>query len=336
MTAQILHCAGREFWLARCQPKTMERPVVEHLASPHSDNKMSSRELLLKLKPCPPSGEGVHSWLFHAACCAVEAGITDNQAVGEIEALMTRHPNPPCEIEDALRATRGERRSPSIPWPQVNEEQIEAIACDNAEILDLWRSWRRARSHQSYTEEIIDRLFPGNPWLCVGRTNQSFHTRRREDWRGQLAEYSLIVPSPMISQSGLTKSGHRSHHSLANTGSRRYLIIEADCGGLRRQAAVIWHLAKIAPLATAVFSGSKSLHGWFFCEGEPEDKLLRFMKLAVSLGADKRMWLGSQFCRIPDGRRSDNKNSDALKLCGWDDVPQGRQATLYFNPQALR
>jgi hypothetical protein len=139
----------------------------------------------------------------------------------------------------------------------------------------------------------------------------------------------------MLNETGLTRSGHRSHHSLANTAPRRYLIIEADCGGLRQQAALIWHLAKIAPLAAAVFSGSKSLHGWFFCEGESEDKLLGFMKLAVSLGADKHMWLRSQFCRIPDGRRSDNKTSDALNLCGWE-VPPGRQALLYFNPQTIR
>jgi hypothetical protein len=60
------------------------------------------------------------------------------------------------------------------------------------------------------------------------------------------------------------------HHSLANTGPRRYLIIEADCGDLHQQAAVIWHLAKIAPLAAVVFSGSKSLHGWYFCGNESE------------------------------------------------------------------
>ena len=198
----------------------------------------------LNVKPCPPSGDGVHSWLFHAACCAVEAGLSDDQAAEEIEALMTRLPNPPSEIEDALRAARGERRSPSILWPQVNGEQIEAIAQDDTGVLDLWKSWRRLRSAESCTEEIIDRLFPGNPWLCVGQSNQSFSTRRREDWRGHLSAYSLIVPSPMSSQTGLTKGGRQSCHTLANTGPRRFLIIEADRGGLRQQAAVIWHLAK--------------------------------------------------------------------------------------------
>jgi hypothetical protein len=114
------------------------------------------------------------------------------------------------------------------------------------------------------------------------------------------------------------------------------VIIEADCGGLDQQAAVIWHLAKYAPLAAVVFSGSKSLHGWFYCKGASEEQLSKFMKYAVSLGADKRMWLPSQFCRMPGGYRMDPKRTDALRLYGWDDVPIGRQALLYFNPQALQ
>ena len=293
-------------------------------------------ELLLNVKPCPPSGQGVHRFIFHAACRAIEAGMKDEQAIEIIEAMMTRSPNPPTEIEDALRSARGEQRVPTVVWPSVNREQVEAITRANAETLDLWRSWRRVRSDESHTEEIIDRLFPGNPWLCVGRSNESFRTQKREDWRGQLANYSLIVPSPMIAETGLTKNGRLSQHSLANTGPRRFLIIEADCGDLHQQAAVIWHLAKTAPLAAVVFSGSKSLHGFFFCEGEPEEELLEFMKDAVSLGADPRMWLRSQFCRMPDGWRSDAKSSDALKQCGWDHIPHGRQAMLYFNPQAIQ
>ena len=274
--------------------------------------------------------------IFHAACRAIEAGMKDEQAIEAIEAMMTRPPNPASEIEDALRSARGERRSSTIQWPHINHEQIEAIARDPRGILNLWKSWRHSTGTESHTEEIIDRLFPGNPWLCVGKSNRAFCTRRREDWRGHLNAHSLLVPSPMTCETGLTKSGHRSCHTLANTGPRRFLIVEADRGPLEQQAAVIWHLATLAPLAIVVFSGSKSLHGWFFCEGTSEDKLLKFMRYAVSLGADQRMWLRSQFCRMPDGCRSDGKSSDALALCGWDGIPTGRQALLYFNPQAIQ
>jgi hypothetical protein len=289
------------------------------------------------VKPCPPSGDGVHSWLFHAACSAVEAGMPDEQAAEEIEKMMTRNPNPPSEIEDALRAARGERRSASILWPQVNEEQIEAIVQDGMRLLDFWQaSPFEMHAGENRAEDVIDILFPGNPWLCVGQSARVFRTQRRENWRGQLDKYALIVPSPMTNETGLTKDGRESCHTLDNTGPRRFLVIEADRGHLDQQAAVIGHLATYAPLAAVVFSGSKSLHGWFFCKGTSEDTLLRFMRYAVSLGADKRMWLPSQFCRMPDGCRSDRKTSTTLSSCGLVGIPTGRQALIYLNPHVVR
>ena len=41
----------------------------------------------------------------------------------------------------------------------------------------------------------------------------------------------------------------------------------------------------------AVFSGGKSLQGWFYAEGAPEFALLAFMGGAVRLGADPATWL---------------------------------------------
>src|SRR5205814_10006262 len=82
----------------------------------------------LNVKPCPTSGDGVHDWVFHAACRAVEAGLTDEQADPIIEAMMTRYPSPATEVGDALNSARGTRSRSSLRWPQINEEQIEAIA----------------------------------------------------------------------------------------------------------------------------------------------------------------------------------------------------------------
>jgi hypothetical protein len=290
----------------------------------------------LNLKTCATAGEGCHKWLFYAACRAVEAGLSDEQAVEIIEPLMTRAPNPPSEIEDALKSARGERRGPSLLWPQVNDEQVEAIAQNGMKVLDFWQaSPFEMQKGESRAEDVIDILFPSNPWLCVGRSARLFRTQQREKWRGQLHRYALIVPSPMTGQTGLTKRGRPSCHTLNNTGPRRFLIIEADRGSLDRQAAVIDHLATYAPLAAVVFSGSKSLHGWFVCKGASEDKLLKFMQHAVSLGADSKMWLRSQFCRTPDGHRYDGKNSQALSLCGLDGIPAGRQALIYLDPKVI-
>ena len=39
------------------------------------------------------------------------------------------------------------------------------------------------------------------------------------------------------------------------------------------QSAVLIHLAKRAPLALAVHSGSKWIHGWFYVPVNPEERL---------------------------------------------------------------
>jgi hypothetical protein len=130
-------------------------------------------------------------------------------------------------------------------------------------------------------------LFLNNPLLCCGKSNSKFATRPREDWRGHLAEQQLIVPSSMLARIGLTQDGKESEHCLANTGPRRFLVIEQDGGTIDEQAAILFHLAERAPLALAAHSGSKSLYGWFYCHGQSEERLLKFMRYAVSLGADK-------------------------------------------------
>jgi hypothetical protein len=290
------------------------------------------------LRPCPASGEGVHTWIFYAACRLITAGLSVEEAEREIEALMTRLPDPPSEIMDALRSARGDRSRSTPRWTQVNPVAIAEIVKNGPTLLELVSRSPEPIQFvpQSRTELIIDTFFPGNPWLCVGEASNRFYTARREEWRGRLDKQSLIVPSPMCAQKGCTKEGKLSCHSADNTGPRRFLITEFDSGALDQQAGLLWHLARFAPLALVVFSGSRSLHGWFFCQDQPENKLTRFFDYAHSLGACQGMWQPSQFARMPDGTRHDGKTSDALKIAGIQNVPSGRQTVLYFNPGVIR
>jgi hypothetical protein len=97
-------------------------------------------------------------------------------------------------------------------------------------------------------------------------------------------------------------------------------VVEQDRGSIDEQAGVLLHLAQRTPLAIAVHSGSKSIHGWFFCAGQPEETLQKFMRYAVSLGADQAMWTRSQFARLPGGRRDTGE---------W-------QTVYFFNPEVLK
>jgi len=124
----------------------------------------------------------------------------------------------------------------------------------------------------------------------------------------------------MTSITGLTQDGRESKHALSNTGPRRFLVVEFDGGGFDQQAAILLHLAQYAPFVLVLDSGRRSLHGWFFCKETDDQSQLKFMRYAVSLGADKAMWTRSQFVRMPDALR-DNGN--------W-------QRVIYFNPELIK
>ncbi len=279
----------------------------------------------------PRAGEGVNLYLYRVA--------------------LKLHPyRSECEIADILRAVtvgcgrvvtekeirRAVENSKAVawkpgseppgratpPWPPLNGEQREAvIAGMGVGLVDLWEmSPVRFEDDDSHCEETLDTLFPGNPLLCCGKSSLDFATRSREHWRGKLGDLQLIAPSPMTARTGLTQKGNVSEHSLENTGPRRYLVVEQDRGSLDEQAAILLYLAQFAPLAIVAHSGSKSLHGWFFCQGQSEERLRAFMHHAVILGADPATWTRSQFVRIPGGKR-DNGN---------------RQTVFYLNPGVIK
>lgn len=279
------------------------------------------------LAATPRRGEGLNNWFYRVAR-VLHPYRTAADIVQLLAAVTAGNAVKPGEIERAVeRSARtawqpGQRAFPVAPiWPRVNAEQREAVCASGLGLVDLWEtSPVRFEDNASHPEEVIDALFPGDPLLCVGQSNSRFETRHRERWRGRLAGMQLIVPSPMSAHTGHTQEGRVSEHSLENTGPRRFLVVEQDSGDADEQSAVLLHLAERAPLALAVHSGSKSIHGWFIAAGQPEERLHRFMRYAVSLGADRATWTRSQFVRMLGGTR-DNGNP---------------QTIYFFNPEAVK
>jgi len=281
------------------------------------------------LSAVPKAGEGFHNWLFRVARALWKCGRDENEirAILENAASTCGRFVPQREIDDAIRNSQVSAfqplSAPHHPWPALNREQREAVIQETQfELVDLWEmSPIKFRDNKARAEEIIDGLFPGNPLLCCGKTQAEFDTKPRSKWRGELASMQFIVPNPMIKWVGQTQEGKESAHSLEATGPRRFLVVEQDIGTVDEQAAILWHLAGRAPPALAVHSGSKSIHGWFYCAGQDEEKILRpFMRYAVSLGACHSTWIRSQFVRMPDGTRADGK----------------RQAVYFFRPEVIR
>ncbi len=276
----------------------------------------------------PQAGEGFHNWLFRAARALWKCGRSeyDIRAILESAASACGRFVPQREIDEAIRNSQVSAFQPCLTqyraWPVFDKARREAVIAEaQCSLVDLWEeSPAKFTDNKVHSEETIDALFPGNPLLCCGKTQTEFATNPRNHWRGELSKLQFIVPSPMIAWIGYTQSGKESAHAKESTGPRRFLVIEQDQVAIDEQVAVLLHLASRAPLALAVHSGSKSIHGWFYCLGQPEEKLHSFMRYAVSLGADPATWTRSQFVRMPDGTRAEGK----------------RQAVYFFRPEVVK
>ena len=281
------------------------------------------------LASAPRRGGGLNNWFYRVAR-VLHPFRGSAEIIELLRAATAGEPVKHGEIERAVERSAAAAWKPGHPsqsatqisaWPKLNAEQREAIIASRVGLVDLWEiSPLRFGDANSHTEEIIDAIFSGDPLLCAGRSNSEFATRSREEWRGKLAALQLIVPSPMTARIGQTQEGKESAHTLEATGPRRFLVIEQDAGTIDEQSAVLLHLAERAPLALAVHSGGKSIHGWFYCVGQAEEKLRGFMRYAVSLGADRTTWTRSQFVRMPDGTRDNGE----------------RQTVYFLNPRALK
>jgi len=277
-------------------------------------------EKLFPHKDCPTAGTGCHAWLYYMAHKAKKHGIADEAAIPYITERMSRPPAPPMEVEHALDAARGDSGTRVTQrWPTKSFKLIQEIF--KKRIPD----WKPLPID---CEEAIDRLFPGNPLLCVGQASYNFCTRPRESLRGKLGMRALIVPSPMSERYGYTQAARReieqgkkfvkkSEHTLENTGPRHYLVTEWDWGTPDKHMLLIRYLAQVWPLACVVHSGGKSTHGWWDVRGQTEEAVKDFFMKAAEVGCDTRLWLKSQFCRMPGGIRDNGK----------------RQEILYINPK---
>jgi hypothetical protein len=297
-------------------------------------------------EPCPVEGNGVHNWLFKTAL-----RLHGRIAEDEIIELLTKNLScvrPEREIRDAVvnagKYARGEMTvGRQNLWPTVDYTLVHKIAVECPVRFDDLGSISPTdlSTKEPRTEEFLDAMFPGNPLLCFGSAVNSCLTKPREWWRGRESDFQFIVPNPTTKEVELKTDGKGSQRCLDNTGSRRFLVIEFDItdGGAWGPYVQNWKNAGITkidtnvallielatkglprlPLALAVHSGGKSMHGWFSCGGINDEQLRPFMRRAVRLGADKATWTRCQFVRMPDGTRNNGN----------------RQRVHYFAPDVV-
>lgn len=257
----------------------------------------------------------LHSTLFRVCCLLVEEGLDDEEIFYVLRVaantIRDRHV-PDREIQSALTYARsGNSHAPR--WPHLNlplRGEIERTAC----LGDLVQA---SPTFPLCPRGALEALFPDDPLLCIGPRVDHFQTGHLSLWRN-LERGQFVVPNPMSAEAGETMEGKVSARTNANTGPRHYQVVEFDFGQFDTHAAILIHLRQYAPLVMAVYSGGKSLHGWFDVRGWPEAAHIEFFAHAVELGADPKMWTPSQFSRMPLGL---NRATGRL------------QQIYYFNPQ---
>src|SRR5262249_10995380 len=154
-----------------------------------------------QLGSCPAEGNGVHSWLFRMAM-RLHPWFTKEEIVRILKAHLTCR-RPEREIIDAVensgRIVRGEMPHNRNAWPSVDYAMVHKIVVDSSIRLEDLRavSPEDLGTEGPRTEDILDKLFPGNPLLCVGMSPGVFWTRSREVWRGRDSKMQFIVPSAM-------------------------------------------------------------------------------------------------------------------------------------------
>jgi hypothetical protein len=207
------------------------------------------------------------------------------------------------EIERAVFRATGETCREGPQWPMMDARRIAKITKNAEGGLKSLQASSDKTSGPFTTGEIIDQLFQPTDLLCLAKCLSGAVTEKRETFRGKEHEFQFIVPNAMSAKSGLTTDGRISSRCLANVGPLTYQVVEFDQGTLDEQAKIHLHLADMVRLRLVVFSGSKSLHGWYDMRSLPEERVNDFRYYVATLGADKATFTPFQLVRTPNALR---------------------------------
>lgn len=286
--------------------------------------KLSNKLEKWAAQPLEP-GQGLHLDIFRAAIIMLELKYDDRLIFDFLRKACDAVPDrqvPDREITGAITYARARLNGEATgqTWPKFEQAyRAEVVSRFKVSLQDLVaRSEKLSRDPWHY----LSRLYRDNDFICLGQTAYEFGTQRRDLWAGPMVhyEYEYISPNPMKFEWGFTKSKEPSMHCLDNCGPKVFQVVEFDFGGAVEHAALLRWLATKIPLVLIVFSGGKSLHGWFNVKGRTEADVLAFFHDAVSLGADPKMWSPVQFSRLPAGTNSRTKR---------------HQSVIIFQPQHL-
>lgn len=241
-----------------------------------------------------------HAGLYRLACGLLEEGLPEVRVLAVMRRFASRIDDRRIterEIVSALHyAAKRDPEKPVNRWPSVNQA-MRAELLSGYGLKDLAAE---SGDIPPCAQDALGELFPREALLCIGEAANRFHVAKLSELNAP-ERYQFITPNPMTALRGKTLDGKMSPRTNDNTGPRVYQVIECDAGTFDEHAALLAYLRRYARLCMAVYSGGKSLHGWFHVADMDEGEQWNLMAKAAELGADPKMWTRSQFSRMPYG-----------------------------------
>lgn len=218
------------------------------------------------------------------------------------------------EFERAVTRVANESQAARKNWPEPDRRRIAKLTVFADGSLDTLKALSAPHPEAMATGAIIDRLFAPNSLLCMASGLSSAETEDRSYFRCREGHHQFVVPNAMSAKHGMNTDGRISRRCLANTGPLTYQVVEFDNGTLDEQAKIHLHLAGMAKLCLVVFSGNKSLHGWYDVRSMGPEGVTRFRRYVAALGADKATFTPCQLVRTPNARRDNGAIQTAVFL----------------------
>lgn len=259
----------------------------------------------------------LHLDIFRAAILMLEMGYAEALIFGFLRTAADAVPDravPDREIHGAIAYAKARLAGGvvGVTWPKFESAYRAEVVLRHS--APLQQMLDRSALLPVEPWAFLSRLYQSDDFVCLGRTAYEFGTQRLAAWREPLAyhEYEYVSPNPMKFEWGFTKAGEPSMHCLDNCGPKVFQVVEFDFGGVQEHAALLRWLGKKMPLVLVVYSGGKSLHGWFNVRGRSDEQVLAFFQDAVTLGADPKMWSPVQFSRLPGGTNTKTKRHQSV------------------------
>lgn len=289
---------------------------------------MSPTPQELGINPCPPSGNGCHTWMYGAAHALVANGYDDSFIDQWLTHHLERDPQP-REIADTLANVRAETEGLIEPRPKISlkrekdEKFLISLTAEGPLPVDEFRKSSPVDPSEVTPHDFLKALYGDRSNLIfVDQQSQG-----RIVWNKNLPEQNVnaavsnntegawIMVNPVDGQfKAIERLGKKSRRAEENLVAYDYTLIESDSVDLELWLRVLSKLD--LPIVSVTTSGSKSAHALVYVGAKDRteylEKVSAIADIVVPLGADPAAMSAVRLTRVPGCVRKDTGKPQEL------------------------